>query len=213
VPRNTYYRSGQKTSGTNYFYSKNHLGSIYELTDGGGVVQSRSSFDPYGRKIKLSGSLESDFQYAGYYRHASSLLDLTMFRNYNPSFSRWLNRDPMGERAGINLFSYANNEPIGNYDPSGLTGENVMIPGVPIQIQISIGAIITVGPTIITTWMRQWRYNRCISKAIMEYWQCINEKIYSEECYPDPDKAEKECEEEKERKLRKCWNRLVAAGD
>jgi RHS repeat-associated protein len=76
--------------------------------------------DPYGRTTLVSGSNLSDFQYAGYYTHQPSGLNLTLFRAYDSSTARWLSRDPIAENGGINLYGYVANNPIWAIDPFGL---------------------------------------------------------------------------------------------
>jgi len=107
-------------NGANYFYTRDHLGSIRELTDANGNLRARYDYDPYGQLTKVSGDLEADFAYTGHYRHQSSGLYLTLYRAYDPNLGRWLTRDPLGERGGINLYSYVLNNPINLYDPLGL---------------------------------------------------------------------------------------------
>ena len=41
---------------------------------------------------------------------------------YDPGAQRWLNRDPIGERDGLHLYSFVGNTPIGKIDPKGLFG-------------------------------------------------------------------------------------------
>ena len=45
------------------------------------------------------------------------------YRFYNPALRRWLTRDPIGERGGINLYGFVGNNPVNWIDPFGLAGE------------------------------------------------------------------------------------------
>jgi len=119
---------GQTITGSNYYYSKDHMGSIREMTDASGNVQVGYKYDPYGRVVQLQGSLASDFQYAGYYVHAPSGLNLTMHRAYDANLGRWINRDPIGESGGINLYAYVNNSTINLTDPYGTDGKDPNYP-------------------------------------------------------------------------------------
>jgi hypothetical protein len=42
------------------------------------------------------------------------------FRAYDPVMGRWLSRDPIGERGGLNLYGYVGNGPVSNVDLMGL---------------------------------------------------------------------------------------------
>lgn len=44
-----------------------------------------------------------------------------LFATYDPSTGRWLNRDPVGEEGGENLYSFVWNNPVSEVDPNGLT--------------------------------------------------------------------------------------------
>lgn len=62
---------------------------------------------------------------------------------YDPGTQRWLNRDPMEELGGINLYEFTENNPVSGFDPYGLkntsggddwvydpgTGQFVQVPG------------------------------------------------------------------------------------
>ncbi len=115
-----FFREGEQIGGTTYLFTKDHLGSIREMVDTSGVVQARYAYDPYGRRTKLSGSLEADFGFTGHYYHAPSALHLALYRAYDANKGRWLSRDPIGETVSLNLYGYVDNNPIEFSDPLGL---------------------------------------------------------------------------------------------
>lgn len=144
-----YFVWGQTISGSSYFYTKDHLGSVHELTNSSGTIQAQYSYNAYGRDMLLQGSNLSDFQFGGYYTHQPSGLSLTTARAYNCSWGQWLSRDPVSETirlvppmnfgiidpittakvlgigkaeilAGPNLYAYVRNNPLLYTDRSGL---------------------------------------------------------------------------------------------
>jgi len=42
---------------------------------------------------------------------------------YDPGVQRWINRDPIGERGGLNLYCFVGNAPTGKIDPRGRYGK------------------------------------------------------------------------------------------
>jgi RHS repeat-associated protein len=68
------------------------------------------------------GTTPTDFNFTGLYRHSKSNLDLSTYRAYDPDFGRWLNRDPIAEKGGINLYGYVANNPARFTDPRGHYG-------------------------------------------------------------------------------------------
>jgi RHS repeat-associated protein len=115
-----FFGQGEQISGTNYFFTFDHLGSIREMTDNSGTIQARYDYDPYGKRTKVLGSLDADFGFSGYFYHSVSGLCLTLFRAYDSDLGRWLNRDPIGEEGGLNLYGYVGNDPLNWIDPLGL---------------------------------------------------------------------------------------------
>jgi RHS repeat-associated protein len=122
----------QRIGGTdagNYYYSRDHLGSLREVTDGTGALKAQYDYDAWGNQVVVTGNMSFDFGYTGHYRHAASNLYLAPFRAYDPTMGRWLSRDPIKEDGGLNLYGYVRNNPVHLRDPLGLApaGEEIIV--------------------------------------------------------------------------------------
>src|SRR4029077_14260873 len=63
-----FFPQGVRDSSTNYFYNRDHLGSIREVVaNDGSTIAARYDYDPYGRRTKVSGSYDADFGYTGHF--------------------------------------------------------------------------------------------------------------------------------------------------
>ncbi|MBI3200663.1 MAG: RHS domain-containing protein, partial [Myxococcales bacterium] len=109
--------------GVTYRVLSDHLGSPRALVDvATGAVAWRADFDAWGNRTLIAGA--ADFVPFGF---AGGVLDhetgLTRFgaRDYDPTVGRWTAKDPIGfAGADLNLFLYAEAEPVGRVDPFGL---------------------------------------------------------------------------------------------
>lgn len=115
-----FFERGETITGTSYFFARDHLGSIRQVVHNNGTTQAEYNYGPYGEKQVVSETVSSDFQYAGYYFHNRSGLNLALYRTYNSALGRWLSRDPKEEDAGVNVFAYVGNNPVSSVDPLGL---------------------------------------------------------------------------------------------
>jgi RHS repeat-associated protein len=76
--------------------------------------------------------------------HASSGMYYYGQRFYEPSLQRWLNRDPIQEEGGINLYGFVENDSVNWVDPLGLTSLIINGTAYPIHSQSDFkNAIIT----------------------------------------------------------------------
>jgi RHS repeat-associated protein len=132
-----FFDQGEMVSGAAYYYVADRLGSVRQLVDANGTVQAQYEYDPYGNQTQVSGSKSADFGFAGYFYHAASGLNFALYRAYDAKDGRWLNRDPIGEDGGVNLYGYVGGNPLVGNDWSGLVvyvGEHgAFFPSDPLQ--------------------------------------------------------------------------------
>ena len=103
------------------YYGRDHLGSIRDvLALPSGKNIGTADYTPYGKPTKTTGKAKTDFRYAGMFYLPEAGLYLTHYRVYDPTLGRWLSRDPIGEKGGVNLYAYVGNDPVNFVDPWGL---------------------------------------------------------------------------------------------
>jgi RHS repeat-associated protein len=118
------YPQGVQIGTANYYYTRDHLGSIRELTTSTGTLVGRYDYDPYGRRTTVSGgSISPDFGFAGMYHHNRTSFNLTQYRAYSADFGRWISRDPLQELGGLNVYRYVAGNPMNWVDPLGLDAD------------------------------------------------------------------------------------------
>ena len=91
-------RTDENGAKVDYYYTRDHLGSIREVVDDSGALKARYSYDPWGRRSKIEGEedFEVEFGYTGHHFHEESKLHLTWYRAYDAGLGRWLSADPFG---------------------------------------------------------------------------------------------------------------------
>jgi RHS repeat-associated protein len=105
----------------NYFYHKNHQGSITEITNNNQQIAKSYMYDAYGKTVSESGpSLVDEPAYTARERHDRTGLYYYRNRFYSPQIGRFITQDPIGLLGGTNLYAYVGNDPINFIDPLGL---------------------------------------------------------------------------------------------
>jgi len=104
------------------------MGSVTDLTDSSGTLLESYSYDVFGNpdttsdlgNTRMFTARELDSETGLYYYRA---------RYYDPKLGRFLQRDPVGYTAGINLYTYCDNNPINWVDALGLEKQKEEVPG------------------------------------------------------------------------------------
>jgi RHS repeat-associated protein len=112
--------------GANTFYpTYDGNGNISEYLEADGDVAAHYEYDPFGNIVKesyASGFNASSFTY----QFSTKPLDATtglyyyLYRWYDPVTGRWMSRDPIAERGGVNLYGFVGNDAIRRVDLLGL---------------------------------------------------------------------------------------------
>jgi len=114
--------------------SNHSSGHVLAVTQQDGSNIAKYEYNPYGEVFGSNFSLQP-FGYSTKRSDFTSGLVYFGYRFYMPNMGRWLNRDPLQEQGGINLYAYVNGDPMGYVDPDGRN------PLIMIGINISIGAV------------------------------------------------------------------------
>ncbi len=80
-------------------------------------------YGPFAEPIRLTGPAAGLNPFRFSTKRTDSTTDLVLYeyRAYNPMLGRWLSRDPIGERGGLNLYGFVGNHPISWVDPFGVS--------------------------------------------------------------------------------------------
>jgi RHS repeat-associated protein len=120
LARSSGYSSGNWTS--HAYYHADGNGNITYLETSSQTLAASYRYDPFGNITASSGTLAA----ANVYRFSSkeymtnSGLYYYLMRFYDPNLQRWINRDPIQEAGGINLYTFVRNNVITAIDPFGL---------------------------------------------------------------------------------------------
>ena len=104
------------------FYGYDGNGNVTLLTDASGADVAHYRYDAWGNTLEAVGprASENPYHFSTKEVHAASGLYDFGYRFYSPGMGRWINRDPLGEAGGVNLYAMVGNSPVNGVDEYGL---------------------------------------------------------------------------------------------
>jgi RHS repeat-associated protein len=118
------------------FVARDAAGNVTALVDAEtGDVLASVEYGPFGAVLAVDtpAGLGCDphpamlvnlcpFLFSTKYYDAETGLYYYGYRYYDPAAGKWLNRDPLAESGGLNLYGFCHNDPTNSIDPLGLEG-------------------------------------------------------------------------------------------
>ena len=99
-------------------------GNVTGLIDTAGNLDAAYEYDPFGKLIRHAGTRKDSMSllYGTKYTDMETGLIYFGYRYYDPRQGRFINRDPIEEKGGLNLYGFVGNSPTDAIDYLGLCG-------------------------------------------------------------------------------------------
>ena len=107
-----------RKNGTWYTCGHDLTKNVMELYKADGTIATAYDYTSYGT-VTASG-IDQPIQWSSEHYDPELALVYYNYRHYNPADGRWINRDPIDEQGGANLYAFSGNAVINKLDLLGL---------------------------------------------------------------------------------------------
>ena len=116
------------TSTAIHYVHADGLGTPRSATGQSGKMSWTWSYsrNPFGEQHPLEHGLALNLRFAGQYHDEESALSQNIHREFDSASARYAQADPLGHRAGPNVYAYASGTPLSHTDPLGLDDSAAM---------------------------------------------------------------------------------------
>ena len=108
-----------------FYYHNDHLNAPQKMTDATGAVVWDAPAEPFGKAYPLVQLVQNNLRLPGQYNNVYTGLHQNWKRDYDPLTGRYIESDPVGLSAGLNVYGYVQGDPINYVDPTGLTRADI----------------------------------------------------------------------------------------
>lgn len=121
---------------TQYLYAFDGNGNVSAVMNrSGGTTVAEYEYGAFGEAIRASNTFAqtNPFRFSTKYTDNETGMIYYGYRYYSPSIGRFLGRDPSGEKGGIHLYRFVNNNPVNAWDYLGMDPQDQTVAREPDQ--------------------------------------------------------------------------------
>jgi len=152
-----------RQSGANFLALQDGMGNVAGMLSSSGSVVAAYDYSGFGEAASAAGSKRDDFRFGYANKRAERAMNLVNFgmRFYDPRHGRFINRDPIAEAGGANLYAFLGNDGINSHERLGMgffkklfrgfkkagkALKKVLKGAKDVVIQVALGYVPVVGP-------------------------------------------------------------------